>query len=522
MKLGVEVDRAAFDSLPLVMAPSTSPRFSGGGPAPKKTDYVIFQNPLIEPPKMGSREVTFKVTLVTGSGSNPISLGGEIQDSGRFNLDEERPSANGAPLRAIGQCLELSSCSVLYVDVFYVENGQHRKQQFLYQGHGSTKVTGQNSGKQSPGAGSGVEAKSGPCDEFEGCEGQFVGHRVEETYYDNLHDWKDRDGNAEPGTQVKGENQPSGPLLLPGADTRTDGVPSSQVGVEVRKEGSEGSPGEVKAPPESEEVGGQGVPVISGEVRQEEAPAAPLGEKPRISGMLQLDAMDLKEGGQSVGLPYTICFEPCASGMCVKRKCTKEDTHRKDGALTEMDHGPNFLELGGGPGFEKLNPRRDHHYGSGLLVRLLEKSALVFREEYDQKSLIQIDDMSKRRGGRLGSHSSHQSGLDADIAYLDAQPRWRSVVTDGVLAEDFDLERNLRFFKLLVDTGYVNRIFVDQKIKEAACVWSKDSGQQRIFNETLMRMRPYRGHDDHFHLRLRCSDYYPLCRDQVPPGDLGC
>ncbi|MCB0386405.1 MAG: penicillin-insensitive murein endopeptidase, partial [Bdellovibrionales bacterium] len=270
----------------------------------------------------------------------------------------------------------------------------------------------------------------------------------------------------------------------------------------------------------------QGVPVTSGEVV---APKEEGGEvrtpeegKPLNLGIIQLTELDLKEGAQSVGLPYTICFEPCAQGLCVKSKCEKGDTHRKFGALDEVGHGPHFLELGGGEGFEKLNPRRDHHYGSGLLVRILEKSALAFREEFDPKSVVQINDMSKKKGGPLGRHSSHQSGLDADIAYLSTSPGWRSVVNNNVLAEDFELERNLQFFKLLVETGYVNRIFVDKRIKQAACAWAKENRQEKSFHQTLMRMRPYRGHDDHFHLRLRCSDFYPLCRDQVPPGDLGC
>jgi penicillin-insensitive murein endopeptidase len=40
----------------------------------------------------------------------------------------------------------------------------------------------------------------------------------------------------------------------------------------------------------------------------------------------------------------------------------------------------------------------------------------------------------------------------------------------------------------------------------------------------LYRLRPWWGHEDHFHVRLACPADSPLCRpqDALDPGDNGC
>jgi penicillin-insensitive murein endopeptidase len=70
-----------------------------------------------------------------------------------------------------------------------------------------------------------------------------------------------------------------------------------------------------------------------------------------------------------------------------------------------------------------------------------------------------------------------------------------------------------------VDQGVaekVARIFVHPGIKQALCQAGADRGW-------LRKVRPWWGHDSHFHVRLRCPPGEPLCRDQdpAPPGD-GC
>ena len=72
--------------------------------------------------------------------------------------------------------------------------------------------------------------------------------------------------------------------------------------------------------------------------------------------------------------------------------------------------------------------------------------------------------------------------------------------------------------RLAVDDPRVDRIFVNPAIKEALCkITSPDD------REWLRRIRPWYGHDEHFHVRLACPADSPLCEPQAPPppGD-GC
>jgi penicillin-insensitive murein DD-endopeptidase len=61
------------------------------------------------------------------------------------------------------------------------------------------------------------------------------------------------------------------------------------------------------------------------------------------------------------------------------------------------------------------------------------------------------------------------------------------------------------------------RMFVNPAIKRALC---REAGSDRAW---LAKVRPWWGHDDHFHIRLTCPPGQTLCENQdpVPPGD-GC
>jgi len=63
----------------------------------------------------------------------------------------------------------------------------------------------------------------------------------------------------------------------------------------------------------------------------------------------------------------------------------------------------------------------------------------------------------------------------------------------------------------------VNRIFVSPAIKRDMC---------RRYPQAswLYRLRPWWGHEDHFHVRLQCPADSPLCQEQDPldPLDNGC
>jgi penicillin-insensitive murein DD-endopeptidase len=63
----------------------------------------------------------------------------------------------------------------------------------------------------------------------------------------------------------------------------------------------------------------------------------------------------------------------------------------------------------------------------------------------------------------------------------------------------------------------VERIFVNPAIKVALC---RGAGSDRAW---LEKVRPWWGHDYHFHVRIRCPADSPTCKPQPPAtGGDGC
>jgi penicillin-insensitive murein endopeptidase len=184
-----------------------------------------------------------------------------------------------------------------------------------------------------------------------------------------------------------------------------------------------------------------------------------------------------------------------------------------------------------GIGFYLLNPGRGVHYGTEWLISSISAIASSYRVWSPDGEPLQIGDVSKIQGEKLFSHISHQNGLDIDIAYLDRRRVERtrgngfefSYVKWGHVTEDFDIERNWWLFKRLINTSKVVRIFVDRRIKRAICKYASQIGEEATSSEVLRRLRPWKHHKDHMHIRFTCPPGSRRCDDQEePPPGSGC
>lgn len=182
-----------------------------------------------------------------------------------------------------------------------------------------------------------------------------------------------------------------------------------------------------------------------------------------------------------------------------------------------------------GPGYVSVRRARNRYYGHPDLLRLIADLGNAFSRR--GQGLVMIGDLSQPRGGRMpSSHRSHQNGLDVDIWFtLASSPEaaWRlmdnqgdpqSMVQPGGLAMSSAWGEPQRF---LLETAArhpaVERIFVNPGIKRAVCQSAKGD------RTWLRKVRPWWGHDAHFHVRLRCPAGSPQCEPQgaLPAGD-GC
>jgi penicillin-insensitive murein endopeptidase len=142
-----------------------------------------------------------------------------------------------------------------------------------------------------------------------------------------------------------------------------------------------------------------------------------------------------------------------------------------------------------------------------------------------------VGDLGQPRGGPSPTgHASHQIGLDVDIwltpmperRFTDAE-RETTPAQSMLRPQSIAVDRN-RFtsahaalIKRAAQFAEVERIFVNPGIKKALC---DGAGSDRRW---LAKVRPWRGHDEHMHVRLRCPAGEAMCEVQDPPpaGD-GC
>jgi penicillin-insensitive murein endopeptidase len=130
----------------------------------------------------------------------------------------------------------------------------------------------------------------------------------------------------------------------------------------------------------------------------------------------------------------------------------------------------------------------------------------------------------------LSGHTSHQVGLDADIwltpmpdRTLSREEREFMSAVNMVREDRRDIDPEVwthertELIRTAARDPDVERIFVNAAIKKALC---REAGLDR---DWLGKVRPWSGHDYHFHVRIFCPPDSPQCKPQPPPepGD-GC
>ena len=175
-----------------------------------------------------------------------------------------------------------------------------------------------------------------------------------------------------------------------------------------------------------------------------------------------------------------------------------------------------------GHGFRVMLPARRRFFGHRVLAAFLRHLGAEISARH--LGFLPLGDLSQARGGPApDGHSSHQTGLDVNIWFAvdphhHGAPRPRTMVARGGrhLLPAWT-RRMARILRLAALDPRVERIFVHPVIKRALCRTARGD------HHWLHKLRPWWGHDDHFHVRLACPAGDAGCVDQapVPPGD-GC
>jgi len=181
-----------------------------------------------------------------------------------------------------------------------------------------------------------------------------------------------------------------------------------------------------------------------------------------------------------------------------------------------------------GAGYQAVRVSRNRHWGHPDTIRFVQE----FAAETRRSGLpdLWIGDLAQPRGGPMPwGHVSHQNGLDVDI-WLDLLPkppqpraaREEIRITSLVLPDQSGVDprrftpAHVAVIRQAAEHPRVDRVIVNHGIKRSLCAAHRGEAW-------LRRVRPWRGHDSHMHIRLRCPAGSPDCRDAPPiaAGD-GC
>ena len=170
----------------------------------------------------------------------------------------------------------------------------------------------------------------------------------------------------------------------------------------------------------------------------------------------------------------------------------------------------------------------DVRYGLSSLVGAIERAAREVHRRFPD-AVLSVGHLSRRGGGEVDRHASHESGRDADVGFyvkgLTGKPllgeRMVAFQGDGTASSwpgaHFDDARNWAFVAALLGDGHVrvSHLFIASPLRARLLAFAARSGASMGLRthaaEVLMQPHGSLPHDDHFHVRISC-----------PPGMTGC
>src|ERR1700676_5066780 len=183
-----------------------------------------------------------------------------------------------------------------------------------------------------------------------------------------------------------------------------------------------------------------------------------------------------------------------------------------------------------GETWQVMRLSRNRNWAHPDMVALLKRLAVRVHKDAGWPGIL-VGDMSQPRGGpMITGHASHQVGLDADIwltpmpnRQLSRNEREEMSAVMMVRSDRLDIDPNawtpshLSVIRAAAQEPSVQRIFVNAAIKKALCREAKGD------RSWLAKIRPWWGHDYHFHIRMACPPGSSECKGQPSQsGGEGC
>tara|TARA_B110000467_G_scaffold25257_1_gene22677 strand:+ start:450 stop:1376 length:927 start_codon:yes stop_codon:yes gene_type:complete len=178
-----------------------------------------------------------------------------------------------------------------------------------------------------------------------------------------------------------------------------------------------------------------------------------------------------------------------------------------------------------GKSWQVMRLSRNRNWGHENALKFIEQLSSFASSLNGWKGLY-IGDISQPRGGpfKVG-HTSHQTGLDVDIWLLPAKDLKLSEIDrenissisvktpDSKKVNFLWTQQHRDILENAARNPLVDRIFINAVAKIDLCENTKTD------RSWLQKLRPWYGHDSHFHVRLKCPTNAQDCITQIPTVD---
>ncbi|MCH9685914.1 MAG: penicillin-insensitive murein endopeptidase [Deltaproteobacteria bacterium] len=165
-------------------------------------------------------------------------------------------------------------------------------------------------------------------------------------------------------------------------------------------------------------------------------------------------------------------------------------------------------------------------WGTEHTVTLLDQVLRRWAERGKGVQPVLVGNMAARKGGKLPPHSTHQSGRDVDLGYIQKLPKGDELNWRTMTKQNLDAEETWALIRLLHSTGEVEMIFIDTSIQRL--LYDHAIANGTIPKAQLSRWLEYprspprrgalvqhvAGHVDHLHVRFRCQPHESRCKSR--------
>jgi penicillin-insensitive murein endopeptidase len=167
-----------------------------------------------------------------------------------------------------------------------------------------------------------------------------------------------------------------------------------------------------------------------------------------------------------------------------------------------------------------LYAKNDVRWGLPSLVAMIDRAARGVAKRYPG-SVLEVGDLSRKGGGEVDRHHSHESGRDVDLGFYVVDKRGRGVRASRFQQIDaslrsttvrggrFDVPRNWALIELMLTDpqARVSHILIAEHLRQALLSYARPRVSQALYRRAaiaLLQPTQPLPHDDHMHVRISC------------------